>query len=149
VTTEPGAIVDRAGKVLGEHDGALFYTIGQRHGLDVGGGLPYYVIGKDMTKNEVYVTTDLNDAGLWSRELTLASEHWINAAPMDGGECLVRTRYRAPLVKCNISRGTDGLVVQMSEEVRALTPGQSAVLYEPDTLGGEGSYRVVGGGIVI
>src|SRR5438270_956404 len=54
-----GAIIDQNGREIGQHDGALFYTIGQRHGLDVGGGLPYYVVGKDMAKNEVYVTTDL------------------------------------------------------------------------------------------
>lgn len=57
-----GSIIDKkSGKVLGQHDGAIFYTIGQRHGLDMGGGLPYYVVGKDMDKNAVYVTTDLND----------------------------------------------------------------------------------------
>ena len=48
-----GSIVDQHGRTIGEHDGALFYTIGQRHGLDVGGGLPYYVVGKDIDKNEL------------------------------------------------------------------------------------------------
>ena len=154
VTTEPGAIIDREGKVIGEHDGALFYTIGQRHGLDVGGGLPYYVIGKDMAKNEVYVTNDIDDDKLWASELVLASEHWINNPPVPGKEYYVRTRYRAPLVKCFVSREhyEAELVVDLEEEVRAVTPGQSAVLYEktPSNDGtGEVSYRVVGGGIVI
>ncbi|HEX8182545.1 MAG TPA: tRNA 2-thiouridine(34) synthase MnmA [Candidatus Saccharimonadales bacterium] len=148
VQTEPGAIVDSTGRHIGEHDGAIFYTIGQRHGLDVGGGLPYYVIGKDMHKNEVYVTTDLNDDKLWTRELTLTSEHWINSYPTLGREYYVRTRYRAPLVKCFLSRDAyeAELVVDMEEEVRAITPGQSAVLYEQD---GAHGYHVVGGGIVI
>ena len=54
VETKPGDIIDTAtNKVIGRHDGAIFYTLGQRHGLDVGGGLPYYVVGKDMAKNEV------------------------------------------------------------------------------------------------
>lgn len=66
VTTQPGPIVDQTGKVIGQHDGAIYYTIGQRHGLQVGGGLPFYVIGKDMAKNEVYVTTDLSSSNLWS-----------------------------------------------------------------------------------
>lgn len=67
----PGDIVDKtSGKKLGTHDGAIFYTLGQRHGLDVGGGLPYYVVGKNMDKNEVYVTTDLNDTELWRKEVT-------------------------------------------------------------------------------
>jgi tRNA-uridine 2-sulfurtransferase len=73
-----GAIIDRSDKIVGQHDGAIFYTIGQRHGLEIGGGLPYYVIGKDMKRNEVYVTTDLQDEKLWSRELRFTSTHWIN-----------------------------------------------------------------------
>jgi tRNA-specific 2-thiouridylase len=141
VTTEPGAIIDAEGKVIGEHDGALFYTIGQRHGLDVGGGLPYYVIGKNMTKNEVYVTTDLQDPKLWTSELTITSPHWINAKPLVDQSYKVRTRYRAPLVKCTVQPDGDNWKISMDSEVRALTPGQSAVLYDGD--------RVVGGGIVI
>lgn len=141
VKTEPGAIIDAAGKEIGQHDGALFYTIGQRHGLDVGGGLPYYVTGKDMASNEVYVTTDLQDPGLWTRQYTITAPHWINQEPVDGAEYRVRTRYRARLVKCHISRNANGWKISMADEVRALTPGQSAVLYDAD--------RVVGGGIVI
>jgi tRNA-specific 2-thiouridylase len=143
VTTEPGNILDQHDKVVGEHDGALFYTIGQRHGLSVGGGLPYYVVGKDMDKNEVYVTTDLQDERLWSDELRLTSPHWINDAPAENGVFTVRTRYRAELIDVvAISRlDNDNWTIKLRDEVRALTPGQSAVLYEGD--------RVVGGGIVL
>lgn len=141
VMTEPGAIVDTSGAVIGRHDGALFYTIGQRHGLNVGGGLPYYVVGKDMQKNEVYVTTDLQDTRLWHDSLALAAAHWINGDPEEGKEYAVRTRYRAPLVPCSVVHSEDVWQIQMTEEVRALTPGQSAVLYEKD--------RVIGGGMVI
>lgn len=142
VTTEPGSIIDQYGHNLGEHDGALFYTIGQRHGLNVGGGLPYYVVGKDMDKNEVYVTTDLQDERLWKQTLNLTSLHWINGAPDPDGTYQVRTRYRAPLVKVTGLQftGKDVLQLDLSEEVRAITPGQSAVIYDSD--------RVVGGGIV-
>lgn len=151
VTTEPGAIVDAEGKVIGEHDGALFYTIGQRHGLDVGGGLPYYVIGKDMAKNEVFVTTDLQDPKLWTSTLTITSPHWINREPKapdaESQALFVRTRYRAPLIPVKQLEKHDNGNWQISidEEVRALTPGQSAVLYEKVSTG----YHVVGGGIVI
>jgi tRNA-uridine 2-sulfurtransferase len=131
-----GPIVDEHGRTIGEHDGALFYTIGQRHGLNVGGGLPYYVIGKDMAKNEVYVTTDLQDTRLWLKELQLGSVHWINDTPANG-RYRVRTRYRAPLVDCLL----EGDKLVLDEAVRAVTPGQSAVLYDGD--------RVLGGGIVI
>jgi len=144
VTTEPGAIIDQYGHNLGEHDGALFYTIGQRHGLNVGGGLPYYVVGKDMDKNEVYVTTDLQDDRLWKKQLTLTSLHWINYAPTEDIKTYqVRTRYRAPLVGVDaLAYDEQGrLVLDLDEEVRAITPGQSAVIYDGD--------RVVGGGIVV
>lgn len=143
VQTEPGQIVDQHGKYIGEHDGALFYTIGQRHGLSVGGGLPYYVVGKDMTKNEVYVTTDLQDDRLWSSELKLTDLHWINQDPQPGKNYQVRTRYRAQLITIKdfeIDQITHTMRVALNEEVRAVTPGQSAVIYEDD--------RVVGGGIV-
>src|SRR3989344_4972158 len=71
IKTKAGKIIDQSGVTIGEHDGAIFYTIGQRHGLEVGGGLPLYVTGKDMKKNEVHVTTDLQDENLWSRRMKL------------------------------------------------------------------------------
>jgi tRNA-specific 2-thiouridylase len=135
-----GKIVDQNGVVIGEHDGAIFYTIGQRHGLDVGGGLPYYVVGKDMAKNEVYVTTQLDDQRLWHKELNLTDLHWINNAPEAGKTYQIRTRYRAPLVNCAIDIKGTSAVVKLNEDVRAITPGQSAVLYDGD--------RCIGGGIV-
>jgi tRNA-specific 2-thiouridylase len=148
VTTKPGAIVDQAGRTIGKHDGAIFYTIGQRHGLDVGGGLPYYVVGKDMSKNEVYVTTNLDDEKLWSDQLVLTDVHWINGQPDMGKSYQVRSRYRAPLVEATLQvapsvakNGKNTLAVALSEKIRAITPGQSTVIYDGD--------RVVGGGIVI
>jgi tRNA-specific 2-thiouridylase len=143
VATQPGAIVDQHGQVIGEHDGALFYTIGQRHGLSVGGGLPYYVVGKDMPKNEVYVTTDLQDERLWGDKLELASPHWINNEPDSAGQYTVRTRYRAERIPVTaiIKLKNGNWQLTLKDEVRAVTPGQSAVLYEGD--------RVVGGGIVL
>ncbi len=137
VETEPGAIIDHAGRKIGQHDGALFYTIGQRHGLDVGGGLPYYVVGKDMDKNEVYVTTDLNDARLWVRDLRLTQVHFIGGKP-ESGEYQVRMRYRAQLVNGTLAEGGK---LTLHEDVRAVTPGQSAVMYQGE--------RCVGGGIVV
>ncbi|HSX33637.1 MAG TPA: tRNA 2-thiouridine(34) synthase MnmA [Candidatus Saccharimonadales bacterium] len=142
VDTTPGRIIDQHGNDVGEHDGALFYTIGQRQGLGVGGGLPFYVTGKEMAKNEVYVTTDLQDGRLWHRELTLASPHWINQPPEADKTYAVRTRYRAELMPARqiaqLATGNWHLVLK--DEVRALTPGQSAVVYEDE--------RVVGSGIV-
>lgn len=143
-----GRIIDQNGVDVGEHGGAIFYTIGQRHGLHVGGGLPFYVTGKDMGKNEVYVTTNLQDANLWRQELQITDLHWINQPPEAGKTYQVRTRYRAELVPCTIntlasrdSSKPEIATLNLGEEVRAITPGQSAVLYDGN--------RVVGGGIVI
>ncbi len=136
-----GKIIDENGAVVGEHDGALFYTIGQRHGLNIGGGLPYYVTGKDMEKNEVYVTRDLQDANLWSNTLKLTSLHWINEAPEAGKMYQIRTRYRAPLVRGTAAIDGNIAIATLEEEVRAVTPGQSAVFYD--------NTHVMGGGIVV
>lgn len=141
VAAEPGDIIDKTtGKVIGRHDGAIFYTFGQRHGLGVGGGLPYYVVGKDMAKNEVYVTTNLNDDSLWRNKLRLEQLHWINDEPQMGKTYQVRTRYRAPLIACTLAQTDAGMVLELADPERAITPGQSAVLYD--------GARVVGGGIV-
>jgi tRNA-specific 2-thiouridylase len=137
-----GPIIDQHGNVIGEHDGALFYTIGQRHGLEVGGGLPFYVVGKNMDKNELNVTTDLQDERLWHKELHLANMHWINGEPEKSEKLMVRTRYRAPLVNVTaLSNAGQYWSLQLHEEIRAVTPGQSAVIYAGD--------RCLGGGIVI
>jgi len=135
-----GKIIEQNGVVIGEHDGAIFYTIGQRHGLDIGGGLPYYVTGKDVEKNEVYVTTDLQDANLWHSELRLTDLHWINAAPQTDKRYQVRTRYRAILIDCAIENKGSQTILKLHEEARAITPGQSAVLYDGE--------HCLGGGIV-
>lgn len=141
VEQKAGHIIDKqSGKVLGQHDGAIFYTIGQRHGLDVGGGLPYYVVGKDMNKNEVYVTTNLNDDALWRPDLSLTSVHWINQAPV-AGEYQIRVRHRAQLIPTQVSFNDDGTVsLRMNNAERAIAAGQSVVIYD--------NNLCLGGGIV-
>lgn len=138
-----GDIIDQKGNVIGQHDGALFYTIGQRQGLGVGGGLPYYVVGKNMDKNEVYVTADLQDERLWSQEITITTPHWINEPPQEGQTYTVRTRYRAELVPVTSIEQLPGgnWRIGLKDEVRAVTAGQSAVVYNGE--------RVVGSGVVI
>ena len=140
VKTKPGKIIDESGKIIGQHDGAIFYTIGQRHGLDVGGGLPYYVTGKDMKKNEVYVTTNLDDKKLWSKELKLKDVHWINGEPSLDKTYKARTRHLAPLIKAKLEKQKDTLLVKLSDEIRAATPGQSVVIYDGEL--------VLGGGVI-
>ncbi len=141
VEQKPGLVIDKnTGKTLGQHDGAIFYTLGQRHGLDVGGGLPYYVVGKDMDKNEVYVTTDLNDGALWKTDIGLGNTHWINDAPAPG-VYQIRVRHRAKLVQAELSFEESNVRLKLANTERAVTSGQSVVIYDGDIC--------LGGGIVI
>lgn len=142
IETEPGDIVEReTGKVLGRHDGAIFYTLGQRHGLNVGGGLPYYVVGKDMAKNEVYVSRNLNSAEFFVGQIRLTDVHWINNPLCSGDTCQIRVRHRAKLVDAVVDIDGDYIVIKPSESERAIAPGQSIVLYKGE--------ECLGGGIVI
>ncbi len=131
-----GSIVDQHGKTIGEHDGAIFYTIGQRHGLHIGGGLPYYVSRKNMKTNTLYVTTNLDDENLWAKEITLQDIHWINREPDEAKEYQARLRYRGPLVPCKLK----GSKLILNEAQRGIAAGQSAVIYD--------GARVLGGGII-
>lgn len=138
VTTRPGDIIDKqTGKVLGRHDGAIFYTLGQRHGLHVGGGLPYYVVGKDMAKNQVYVSQNIRDEAMWRTRLELINLHWINGQPPTGDETLyARLRHRGELRLCSLH----GSQLMLMQPERAVAAGQSAVLYR--------GQECIGGGII-
>jgi tRNA-specific 2-thiouridylase len=94
-----------------------------------------------MDKNQVFVTSDIDDDNLWRSELKLTDIHWINSEPDLNKEYKVRTRYRAPLVTTRLIKDGDNFSLQLDEQVRAVTPGQSAVIYDGD--------HVLGGGIVI
>lgn len=136
VETQPGNIIDKAtGRIVGMHDGAIFYTLGQRHGLDIGGGLPYYVVDKNIDRNEVYVATNINDQQLWADSIKLHSLHWINDAP-ETASLKARIRHRAKLVVATL----EDSVVHLADPERAVTAGQSVVLYDGDVC--------LGGGIV-
>ncbi|MBR3319671.1 tRNA 2-thiouridine(34) synthase MnmA [Candidatus Saccharibacteria bacterium] len=123
--------------VLGYHDGAIFYTIGQRHGLYVGGGLPYYVVKKDLEKNIVYVSKNLNAKDLWTKAITLDNIFIRDGSdfPKDG-KIMVRLRHRAPLVPAIFEKNH----VLFDEEIKTIAAGQSVVFYSGDTC--------LGGGIV-
>ena len=137
VKTVPGNIVDKlTKKVIGRHEGAIFYTLGQRHGLDVGGGLPYYVVGKNMDKNEVYVSTKLDDSELWKDDIALTNIHWISDEVPKDGDYQIRIRHRAALATATLTDDT----LHLAEAQRAVTAGQSVVIYDGDVC--------LGGGIV-
>ncbi len=140
VTPNPGPIISQDGKHIGEHEGAIFYTIGQRHGLDVGGGLPYYVSGKNMAKNEVYVTTDLNSENMWKKSIIIRDSHWIGAPPEPGITYQFRLRHRAPLVNGYFENKALTKII-LENEVRAVTSGQSIVTYDQEMCLGGGIMK--------
>ena len=141
----PGQIIDRdTGEVLGTHEGAVFYTIGQRHGLNLGGGLPYYVVGKDMVKNLVYVSKNLNHLNLWTQTLKL-KDVIIRQIHQESGDIqpnlsslTCRVRHRAPLINCSFNSKTNEVL--LSEEIKHPAAGQSVVFYAGDIC--------IGGGII-
>lgn len=140
VETTPGDIILRStGAIIGQHDGAIFYTVGQRHGLGVGGGKPYYVIGKDMSRNEIYVTDNPDDLDLHVDTFTIADVRWLDAPKADA-KITVRSRYRGALITATLSQKGDIWKVRLERPERAISPGQSAVIYAEN--------RVLGAGII-
>lgn len=135
ITPKRGMIYHTNGTVLGEHDGAAYYTIGQRHGLDIkDGGGPYYVVRTDIKKNTIVVGSEKD---LFSDTARISSGNWFGDKPNAGERVQVKVRYRTPAVPAVVGRG--GLL-RFQKPVRAITSGQSAVFYK--------GTRVLGGGII-
>jgi tRNA-specific 2-thiouridylase len=135
--TGPGELVDVDGRVLGEHPGAIHYTVGQRRGLGVSGGEPLYVLRVDAAHNRVVVggKSDLLAGGMTVREV-----NWVSReAPSEPIEADVRVRYRSRPAPARVSPGAgDRVHVTFLEPQRAVAPGQSAVFYRGDVLLGGG-----------
>jgi tRNA-uridine 2-sulfurtransferase len=145
--TERGPIETADGRILGEHAGLAFYTLGQRSGLKIGGragaaAAPWYVADKVMARNALIVVQDQNHPLLLSDAFTVEQMHWIN--PGDAGDetaCAVKTRYRQNDLACLLrSTGASGWRVVLDRPARSVTPGQYAVFYQGE--------RCLGGGII-
>jgi len=133
------------GKVIGEHQGAHYFTVGQRKGLAVGGTKdPLFVVGTDVEENVIYTGQSHQHPGLWRHGLYIKNEeiHWVRSdlALKIGGEMEVdaRFRYRQPLQKAKLYRTEDGMYVIFEERQSAITPGQFAAWYIGDELLGSG-----------
>ncbi len=139
-----GEIRDPQGRVLGEHPGVFYFTLGQRGGLQIGGvrgrgDAPWYVVGKDVARNVLTVDQGIDSPLLRSRVLRSEAAHWIGGEPPAVlFTCTAQVRYRQSGQDCEIELCADGtLRVVFSDEQRAVTPGQSVVLYQGDVcLGG-------------
>ena len=136
----PGPIVDEAtGSVVGYHDGAINFTIGQRKGLGIGGGARYYVCRKDMETNTVYVR-DGEPSAHRAEGLALEDAAWLAGAAPATGACQVRTHHGEALCEAQLESDAGGFRIAFAQPHDAVAPGQSAVVYRGD--------ECLGGGIV-
>ena len=139
----PGDMHTLKGDYKGRHEGLMYYTIGQRHGLGIGGsgsGEPWFVVGKDVARNILFVEQGAENIHLYSVALTGSELHWIAGSPPAHGEfrCTAKFRYRQPdqQVTVTVQPGAR-CTVAFAKPQRAVTPGQSVVFYAGATcLGG-------------
>ncbi|MGE4241317.1 tRNA 2-thiouridine(34) synthase MnmA [Ramlibacter sp.] len=150
IAKEPGPIKDERGRTIGRHEGLSFYTLGQRQGLGIGGvkekgaqrgggeHAPWFVARKDMAKNTLHVVQGHDHPWLLSSSLNADDASWIAGEPPPAGACAAKTRYRQADAACTLS-GAQGARFRLdfTEPQWAVTPGQSAVVYDGEVcLGG-------------
>src|SRR5690606_5133409 len=144
---EPGEMQTPDGKSVGRHDGLMYYTLGQRQGLKIGGsrdsnGEPWFVAGKDMQNNVLIVVQGHEHPLLLNDGLIANQLHWIGGGnPTTNWVYAAKTRYRQPDAPCEIDAlNSEEVTVKFGQKQWAITPGQSAVVYE--------SNVCLGGGII-
>src|SRR5437868_12790611 len=144
---EPGSMATPEGERVGEHQGLMYYTIGQRQGLGIGGrrddsGEPWYVAGKDLAANTLIVVQGHDHALLMKRSLEAADASWIAGEPPAAGELGAKTRYRQADAACALAL-EDEAAFRLDFEAPqwAVTPGQSAVVYRGEECLGGGVIR--------
>ena len=140
---QPGDMVAPNGEVVGRHDGLMYYTLGQRRGLGIGGcgdGRSWFVIGKDLEKNRLLVAQGEDHPMLYATRALGTEITWIGEPPAAEGEtvaCTAKFRYRQSDQPVEISWQGDEMKIHALERQRAITPGQSCVLYQGEKcLGG-------------
>jgi len=150
---KPGDIMTFDGEVKGRHDGLMYYTLGQRQGLGIGGsgtGEPWFVADKDLERNILYVVQGEQDPRLYSHRLEASGVRWIAGRPPADGpfDCAAKFRYRQPDQAVTVTMtGPDTCVVEFATPQKAITPGQAVVFYDGDVcLGGGTIDRVLRAG---
>ncbi|MDO7908108.1 tRNA 2-thiouridine(34) synthase MnmA [Paenibacillus sp. JX-17] len=148
---KPGNMVDIVtGEVKGRHDGLMYYTLGQRQGLGIGGsgsGEPWFVADKDLDKNELYVVQGDRHHSLYSTGLTATGVNWIAGdahIPGQSFHCTAKFRYRQPDQGVTLNWNEDGTVhLVFDERQKAITPGQAVVFYDGEVCLGGGTIDKV------
>lgn len=139
---QPGNIETDDGRVIGQHQGLMYYTLGQREGIGIGGQknaaeAPWYVVQKDLVRNVLVIGQGHEHPLMMSRYLRTRNVDWVCGEPELPASCHAKTRYRQPDQACSINRDGDTYVVHFEQPQRAVTPGQSVVFYQGDVcLGG-------------
>ena len=137
---QPGNMETLDGEVKGRHDGLMYYTIGQRHGLGIGGsGDPWFVIGKDLKRNVLYVGQGFDNDYLYSDEIIATNINWVSdREKAQSFTCTAKFRYRQPDHGVTVHLMEDNQVrVVFDQPIRAVTPGQAVVFYQgEECLGG-------------
>src|SRR5699024_772114 len=130
---QPGNMETLTGEVKGKHDGLMYHTLGQRHGLGIGGpGEPWFVVGKHVKENSVYVEEGDYHEALYSDALGATEMNWVNGLPKEKTfSCYAKFRYRQEDTKVQVTvLDDDSVRVEFEEPQRAITPGQALVLYD-------------------
>lgn len=153
IKPKKGKVLDHRKKIIGEHDGAFFFTIGQRHGFTVTSKTPhdqpYYVIGKDIKRNILIVSQKRDEKKHFAREVVIKNINWLNKKLKTQSEkrkitvknLKARVRYRQSMQSCKLKIRNSKFIIQFSRPQRAITPGQSLVLYK--------GSQLLGGGIIL
>jgi tRNA-uridine 2-sulfurtransferase len=139
---QPGLMQTLDGEVKGKHDGLMYYTIGQRQGLGIGGsGDPWFVVGKNLKDNILYVEQGFSNDSLYSDELIATDLNWINPEEVkETFSCTAKFRYRQEDSGVTVKKLEDGNVrVIFDESQRAITPGQAVVFYDGEVCLGGGT----------
>lgn len=145
---QPGDMVDEHGKIVGRHDGLMYYTLGQRRGLGIGGrsdgtGESWFVIGKDLRRNLLIVQQGEHEE-LYSTALDANTINWITGAPpADSFACTAKFRYRQPDQSVRVTVDGQGAHVEFDRPQRAVTPGQWVVFYRGELCLGGGPIDAV------
>ena len=147
IPAQPGDMVTAEGDIIGQHQGLMFYTLGQRQGLGIGGvknsnsDEPWYSLQKDLLNNVLVVGQGAQHPLLFTDNLRAENLNWINGVPQQPFACVAKTRYRQPDQECLVTPTETGCEVSFSDPQRAVTPGQSVVFYAGDHCLGGGTIE--------
>lgn len=146
IPAQPGEMLTESGNIIGTHHGLMFYTLGQRQGLGIGGvantpDSPWYVVKKDLENNQLIVSQGDNNPLLYSQSLITKKTDWVDGnGPVLPYRCKAKTRYRQSDQPCQLIQVNEGIKVTFDDPQRSVTPGQYVVFYDEDIC--------IGGGVI-